>query len=112
MIAVSNTFKEIDRRVTFADPIKFQSYTKGAQVDTERCGIKEVTRIEIGKNEFIDCHFRMRRMGTVTSRKTAKLVSVCIKKVPLTSSIKKFTGHMLGAGVIAVVMTLVGCPQT
>ncbi len=28
MIVVPNTFKEIDRRVTFADPLKFSDHTK------------------------------------------------------------------------------------
>lgn len=39
MIVVPNTFKEIDRRVTFADPLKFSDHTKGAQMDTEGYGI-------------------------------------------------------------------------
>lgn len=39
MIVVPNTFKEIDRRGTFADPLKFSDHTKGAQMDTEGYGI-------------------------------------------------------------------------
>ncbi len=47
----------------------------------------------------------MRRMATVAGSKTVKLVSGCIKRIPLTSSTKKFTGHMVEpTGVVEVVM--------